>query len=198
MSGEAVSLVLVGVSVALFGRLYCSVVCPLGIAQDVAHGPLRFLRMKKRLPIVGWIRYSALALFIAGAVMGFTGLVAPYGIFARFVTVGIAREGEPSAALVAWSVALFAFALLMVAFRARWWCNQICPVGTFLGIFSRFAVFRPRIDESRCVKCGLCARECDKGAIRVRDDRSVAIDHSLCIACFDCKGSCRKEALKWR
>ena len=159
--------------------------------------PVKFFRLKG-LPIVGWVRYAVLAVFVIGAILGFTGLIAPYGIFVRFLTVGVMREGDPSVALVVWALALFAFVLVMALFRARWWCNQVCPVGTFLGLFSRFAVFRPRIDGVKCVKCGLCAKACDKGAIRVRDDKSVAIDHSKCVVCLDCKGSCRKEALKWR
>ena len=196
MSGEVVLLALEVVSVFFFGRLYCAVVCPLGIVQDMVRAPFRFLRLK-RLPIVGWVRIVALALFVVGAVLGFTGLVAPYGIFGRFVTIGVVREGDPSVALVSWAVGLFAFVLLITAFRARWWCNQICPVGAILGVISRFAVFRPRIDESKCIKCGLCAKACDNGAIRVQDDRSVTVDQSLCVVCFDCMGSCRKEALKW-
>ena len=35
MAGAALELLVIAVSVALFGRLYCSVVCPLGVAQDV-------------------------------------------------------------------------------------------------------------------------------------------------------------------
>ena len=44
MAGELLALVLIAVSVALFGRLYCSVVCPLGIAQDVARFPKKTTR----------------------------------------------------------------------------------------------------------------------------------------------------------
>ena len=197
MAGELLALALIAVSVALFGRLYCSVVCPLGIAQDVARFPFGFLRMKG-LRIVAWIRYAVLALFAAGAAFGFTGLIAPYGIFGRFLSSAVMRIGNPPVVVVVWAAGLFAFVVLMTMFRARWWCNQVCPVGTFLGLFSRFAVFRPRIDGGKCVKCGLCAKACDKGAIEMRGDRSVVIDYSKCVACFDCKGSCRKGALKWR
>ena len=197
MAGELLVLVPIAVSVALFGRLYCSVVCPLGIAQDVARLPFKFLRING-LRVVSWVRYAVLALFVAGAAFGFTGLIAPYGIFGRFLSSAVMRIGNPPVVVVVWAAGLFAFIVMITAFRARWWCNQVCPVGTFLGLFSRFAAFRPRIDGGKCVKCGLCAKACDKGAIEMRGDRSVAIDYSKCVVCFDCKGACRKEALKWR
>ena len=150
---------------------------------------------------LGWLpRLQLLPAIMAGEVLalGLTGLIAPYGIFARFVTVGVMHEGEPSVALVVWAVALFAFVVCMTAFCGRWWCNQVCPVGTFLGFFSRFSVFRPRIDGDRCVKCGLCAKACDKGVIEATAGKSVVVDSSMCVACFKCKGSCRKGALSWR
>ena len=156
MAGELLALALIAVSVALFGRLYCSVVCPLGIVQDVARIPLGFLRING-LRIVSWMRYAVLALFVVGAAFGFTGFIAPYGIFGRFLSSAVMRLGNPPVVVVVWAAGLFAFIVMMTAFRARWWCNQVCPVGTFLGLFSRFAVFRPRIDGGKCVKCGLCA-----------------------------------------
>ena len=62
MAGELWALTRVAVSVMLFGRLYCLVVCPLGIAQDVARLPFKLLRIKG-LRVVAWMRYAVLALF---------------------------------------------------------------------------------------------------------------------------------------
>jgi len=202
MAGSALTLVALAVSVALFGRLYCSVVCPLGIAQDVVRlcfgrmVPRKGSRPPARPATV--VRYAVLVLFVTGAVFGCTGLIAPYGIFGRFLSVCCLRLGEPTVVALAWSAGLFAFVLAMTFVRARWWCNCVCPVGTFLGLFSRFAVFRVRVDAATCVKCGLCARRCDKGALAVREDKTIAVDPTRCVACFDCVGCCPKEALTWR
>ena len=201
-AGSILVLVGIAVSVALCGRLYCSTVCPLGIAQDVVRLCFGWLFSRKAARPLSrstlLVRLGVLGLFALAAVFGCTGLIAPYGIFGRFMTLCVRRVGEPVAAVTFWAALLFAFVLAMSLVRARWWCNRVCPVGTFLGLFSRFAVFRVRIDAAKCVKCGLCAKRCDKGALAVREDKSIAVDAASCVACFDCAGSCRKEALTWR
>ena len=202
MMGSVACLVILVASVLLFGRLYCSVICPLGIAQDVVRACVAWVLPKRATKpmtaLARAIRFTILAAFLLGVVFGLTGLIAPYGIFGRFLSVGVRRVGEPSAVVVAWSVGLFAFVMAMTLVRARWWCNRVCPVGTLLGLFARFAVFHVRIDGARCVKCGLCAKRCDKGALAVREDRTISVDPSLCVTCGNCVGTCRKEALKWR
>ena len=201
-AGSVLVLVSIAVSVALCGRLYCSVICPLGLVQDFVRFcfgrilPRRTARPISRRAVA--TRLGLLGLFAVGAAFGFTGLLAPYGIFGRFMSLCVRRAGEPAVAVTLWAVLLFAFVMAMSLVRARWWCNRVCPVGTLLGLFSRFAVFRVRIDAAKCVKCGLCAKRCDKGALAVRDDKSIAVDAASCVACFDCAGSCRKEALTWR
>lgn len=203
LAGELVIIVVIAVSVALAGRLYCSTVCPLGIAQDLSRGILGVLHLTRKAPpgasgrLGTAVRHSVLAIFLVSAVLGFTGIVEPYGIFGRFLSSGVMRFAEPPVAVTLWAVGLFGFIVVMTVFRARWWCNQICPVGTFLGFFSRFALFRVRIDAKACVGCGACAKACDKGAI-VKDGGSVTVDHSKCVVCLRCKGSCLKSALKWR
>ena len=78
----------------VFGRLYCSVVCPLGVMQDVV-GWLSRKRKKRRYrfsPEKKWLRYGVLSLFGAGLVLSLlTGigivvqLLAPYSAFGRIV-----------------------------------------------------------------------------------------------------------------
>jgi len=202
MAGALFEIFMLGVSVALFGRLYCSVVCPLGIAQDIVRlcvgwaFPKRFSRPFSRTVIA--VRLAVLGLFVVGAFFGFTGLIAPYGIFGRFLAVGVRRVGEPSVLVFAWAISMFVLVMVLSLVRARWWCNQVCPVGTLLGLFVRWSFFHVRVDEAKCVKCGLCAKKCGKGALAVREDRTIAVDTASYIACFDCVGSCRKGALKWR
>lgn len=202
MTGTVAGLVVLVVSVLLFGRLYCSVVCPLGIVQDVVRVCVAWALPKRPTkPMTALsraVRFAILLAFLVGAVFGLTGLIAPYGIFGRFLTVGIRRVGEPTIAVIAWSVGLFLFVIAMTLVRARWWCNRVCPVGTLLGLVSRFALFHVRVGDAKCVKCGLCAKRCDKGALAVRDDRTIAVDPSLCVTCGNCVGICGKGALKWR
>lgn len=202
MAGAALELLVIAVSVALFGRLYCSVVCPLGVAQDVVRFCVSWALPKRTAKplsrIVRAVRWTVLVLFVLGTAFGLTGLIAPYGIFGRFLSVGIRRVGEPAVVVTVWAIALFALVMATTLVRARWWCNRVCPVGTFLGLFSRWAYFHVRVDAAKCVKCGLCAKRCDKGALSVNGDRSIAVDESQCVSCLDCVGSCRKGALKWR
>lgn len=202
LAGAVFELTALAVLIALFGRLYCSVVCPLGIAQDLVRDCVGWaLPRKPSLAPSAWVRvvrWTVFAVFAAGLGLGLTGLIEPYGIFGRFLTSGVRRVGAPTALVLVWSVGLFVLILGLSLLRARWWCNRVCPVGTLLGLVNRWAVFHVRVDGKACVKCGQCARRCDKGALAVQPDQAIAVDPSLCVDCFDCVGACRKGAVKWR
>ena len=63
----------------LFGRVYCSVICPLGVFQDIVSW-ISGKRKKNRFrysPAISWLRYSMLALFIVALLAGFTAIAAP-------------------------------------------------------------------------------------------------------------------------
>ena len=202
-AGSVLVLAGIAVSVAVCGRLYCSVVCPLGILQDIFRAVVT-LGERWRIPgsrpvrpveriVVGVVRIAVLLAFVASAFFGLFAWLAPYGIFGR--AAASFADGTVTPVKV---MALVQLALILLAtlWRGRFWCNTVCPVGTFLGLFSRFAVFRVRIDRTKCIYCNLCVRACPNGCIPA--DKSKLVDHSRCVSCFDCAGVCGKGALTWR
>jgi ferredoxin len=84
---------------------------------------------------------------------------------------------------------------VMSARRGRLYCNTICPVGTALGLLSRFAAFRITIDKAACTKCGDCLRSCKAQCI---DLRTGSVDASRCVACYNCVGACDERGIRYR
>lgn len=208
----------------VFGRVYCSVLCPLGVMQD-AFGWLGGKIKRNRF---GWseektlLRYSVLAVFMVCMVIGFapvTTLLAPYGAYARIVHslfkplydllnnylagVAAARGSYAFTEVDIWmrsvTVPVVSAATLVVlgalAMRyGRSYCNTVCPVGTILGLVSRFALLRVRFDKNKCCNCSLCAKNCKSSAI---DFKSGTIDYSRCVVCGDCIEVCAFDALSF-
>ena len=176
----------------LVGRIYCSVLCPLGILQDAGGRLGRFARWIFRRPsrrtaassrVQVIVRYTVLAAFLAAGLCGLgSSWVEPYGIFGR--------------AFVAWpALALVSFIFLLAVFgRGRDWCGWICPVGTFLGLVSKLSPFRIRIDGGRCIGCRKCERGCKTGAISI-EGHGGRVDTSLCVDCFGCMAECPVGAI---
>ena len=183
----------------LVGRAYCSVICPLGVMQDVI-SRISGLRKKKksRFSYSGekkWLRYGILVIFVVALVAGFTplaALLAPYSSYGRMVSSVVSPSLSPVAIVAAVS---FVVVAIMSWLGGRTYCNTICPVGTILGFFSRFALFRPIIDTSKCNSCKRCAKKCKASCIDAKNHR---IDYSRCVACMDCIKNCKHGALTFR
>ena len=193
----AVVIVLI-VLTLIFGRAYCSVICPLGIMQDgISH--ISSMRKGKKArfrwsPEVKWLRYSVLALFIIALVAGLTSvaaLLAPYSAFGRIAT-SLVRPALPTAIIA--GVTLLVVGIL-AWIGGRTYCNTLCPVGTVLSFFSRFSLLRPVIDADKCRNCRACEHKCKASCINIDNHE---IDYSRCVDCFNCLDSCRFGALKYR
>lgn len=193
----AVVIVLI-VLTLIFGRAYCSVICPLGIMQDgISH--ISSMRKGKKArfrwsPEVKWLRYSVLALFIIALVAGLTSvsaLLAPYSAFGRIAT-SLVRPALPTA-IIAGVTLLVVGVLAWIG--GRTYCNTVCPVGTVLSFFSRFSLLRPVIDADKCRDCHACEHKCKASCINIDNHK---IDYSRCVDCFNCLDSCRFGALKYR
>ncbi len=179
----------------LFGRVYCSIICPLGIMQDI-YSWLGGKFKKNRFSYVKehkWLRYTVCAIFVVCLIVGFapvTTLLEPYSNYGRIVTSFYMRNITIS--IIAWVVMLILGVLAFLYGRA--YCNSICPVGTILSFFSRFSLFRVRFNESKCKHCGLCEKNCKSRAI---DSKVGKVDYSRCVVCGDCTAQCKFDALHY-
>lgn len=208
----------------LLGRVYCSVICPLGVMQDIF---ARFGKMAKKnrygySPAKSVLRYTILVIMVLSIALGIgsiTALLAPYSAYGRIVQSLLApvwQWGNNILASLAERMDSYAFyetdvwlrstavmtvavvtlvALGILAWRnGRTYCNTICPVGTVLGLLSRYSFLKPVIDGEKCNGCGLCARNCKAACI---DSKRHSIDYSRCVACMDCIGKCHKGAISY-
>ncbi|MGL4853575.1 MAG: 4Fe-4S binding protein [Phocaeicola sp.] len=207
----------------LLGRFYCSVICPLGLFQDVVS---RLNRKRNKFGYsspLSWLRYGVLALFLAAFVAGigsFVALLEPYSAYGRMAsTLGgpLYAWGNNLLAYLAERADSYAFyetevwmrglgtltiavvTLLVISTLAyrngRTYCNTICPVGTILGFVARFSIYKVRFDVQKCNRCGLCARGCKASCI---DSKSQTVDASRCVSCYNCLGVCKKDALHYK
>ena len=197
--------VIVGITLLtfVFGRIYCSVSCPLGVFQDLvnflstkAHRKPRFSFHKE----LKWVRYIFLAALIAAMAAGvqvFIAIIAPYSAYGRMVSTAVRLFSGASLGAGLAVTAILTFVLLAVCawIWGRDYCNTVCPVGTVLSLFSRFALLRPVIDNDKCVGCRSCEKKCKASCI---DSFNHSIDYSRCVDCFDCIEDCKVGAIKYR
>ncbi len=221
LSGEAWALPVLAfllLLTLLFGRVYCSWLCPLGIVQDLANRAARprpraakgrFLRHRPNHPRLrlcfGLLGFG---LLLSGSV-GLLTWLDPYSIAARGMAAflstllhGLAGAEVPEpdweryAPWMMAAVALgLALPLVLALWRGRLYCNSICPVGALLGLLARPAPCTPHIDAERCGRCAACLRSCKAQAI---DLKSMQVDASRCVACYNCVSGCSKGAMTLR
>ena len=217
-------IVLLVVLTLVFGRIYCSVICPLGVMQDI-FGWFGKKAKKHRYTYsraLSWLRYSVLGVFIV-ALVAHVGvlvqLLAPYSAFGRIATMllqPVWKLGNNLLASIAESMDSYAFyatdvwlkslpvliiaaVTLVVLFILAWrggrtYCNTICPIGTALSLLARFSWLKIHFDTDKCKNCSLCTKNCKASCI---DYNNHTVDYSRCVVCGDCIESCKFGALKY-
>ncbi len=209
LSGSLLCLMFWLLATFVYGRIYCSVLCPLGTAMDCASAGWRVLRRRRRnyryRPPSNAVRMTFLFIAVVFIVMGgsvLPTLLDPYTDYARMVNEFLVRPLGRHADGVRFCMSTFAVAAVVLAGIAgctmkhgRILCNTICPVGTALSVVSARSFFHPDINTDKCIDCGECERVCKAGCIRLTDH---TVDNSRCVVCFDCMAVCPNDAITYR
>ncbi|HIY36845.1 MAG TPA: 4Fe-4S binding protein [Candidatus Paraprevotella stercorigallinarum] len=211
----------------IFGRVYCSVICPMGVMQDV----VTWLggRSKKRRyrfsysPQKRILRFVVLAVFLVTLVAGINSVVAllapysAYGRIAQNILSPVYAYGNNLLAYFAERADSYAF------YRTDVWIRSIPTFVVAVLTFVIVAVMAWRNGRTYCntvcpvgTVLGLVARwswlkpvidteKCNACSLCSRtckasciDFKNHQIDYSRCVACMDCIQTCKHGAISYR
>ena len=209
----------------VFGRIYCSVICPMGIFQDVVSWISKQVNRKQRYGFSRErkiLRYGVLAAVIVAFFLGGTVLLSlldPYSAFGRMV-VNVFRpvymEGNN---LLAWVFNSFGnytfyhtevfvmsmFALIaglltfvIIGFLAWKYGRTWCNTMCPVGTVLGCAS-RYSLWKVRidAEACGSCGLCERKCKASCIDSKSKKIDYSRCVDCYNCLTTCHRHAMKY-
>jgi polyferredoxin len=226
LSSASFGLFFVLVITVLFGRVYCSTLCPLGILQDIVIRIAKRMNRRRRFKYKEQHYILHYSLFVLTGILAFSGSVMLLNLFEPFSNYGriLSNLISPSVVLannalwyilglfgltflipipilhisivsVLTSLSILALVTYLSYNHGRLFCNLLCPAGAFLGLLSRFSVFKIVIDKNNCKECGLCERVCKANCIK---SSSKEIDFAACIGCFNCLDACPTVGMSYK
>lgn len=207
--GVAVCLIFWAAVTLIYGRIYCSTVCPLGTLMDCCSMMWRMiLRRNKAFSYTSPLRRTQFIFLTLGLMSLVSGsallpsIFDPYSAYARIVRefaelLGIRHFESAAFSVCSTGIAFLTFTgILAVSYRrGRLICNTVCPIGTILGTGSRRSFFHIEIDPDACTLCGECERVCKSQCIKLP---IKTVDTSRCVVCFDCTAACPHDAINYK
>jgi ferredoxin len=189
----------------VFGGIYCSVLCPAGIVQELAFKAgkaIRLSRVRYKRGIRYWPLLIAAAITLAMGFAGLANLLDPVGWFGRLTApvVEFSRDmlyGSDYAAgyygIAGLPIILATVLLVLVpVFSGRWFCDRLCPVGAVLGTFASLSRKQIQIDRENCTSCHACEKACPARCI---NSGKREIEAERCVLCLECLDSCPMGAI---
>ncbi len=222
---NVVALVFLVVMTLVFGRIYCSVICPLGIMQDI-FGWLGKKVKKNRYTFskaISWLRYTMLGIMVIAVVAGIGSIVqllAPYSAFGRIATTLLqplykmgnnvlaniseyydnyafydVETGLPNITTVLLIATITLVVLVVLAWRNG---RTYCNTICPVGtLLSFLSRFSFLKIQFNADKCKNCSLCTKNCKAACIDYKNHTVDYSRCVVCGDCIESCKFGALEY-
>lgn len=212
----------------LCGRVYCSVICPLGVMQDIISWIHGKKKKKNRFrfswsPAKNVLRYGILVIFIvmmAAGFMSIAAIIAPYSAYGRIASSLLAPLWQWGNNLLAWfaeRIGSYAFystdvwlkslpvfiiaAVTFIAIFILAWKNGRTWCNTVCPVGSVLGLLS-RVSVFKPVidtdKCRNCGLCGRQCKASCINMKEHEIDYSRCVACFDCLDACSEGAISYR
>jgi NAD-dependent dihydropyrimidine dehydrogenase PreA subunit len=193
-SGTIVILIITLIIALIFRRSFCGLICPFGALQEF-FGIIRKKVFGKRFTIpvnvdkpLRYIKYVVLllTLYFAWRTAGLW--VNPYDPWAAYGHMSAGVESLIDEYLIA--VIILIVILVGSLLYDRFFCKYLCPMGAFYGLVSKLSPSKITRNESTCVSCGICNKNCP---MNIKVSELKEIKSAECINCQSCILSCPKN-----
>lgn len=220
---NVVALVILIAMTLVFGRIYCSIICPLGILQDIIGWVGKKVKKNRYTfsKAVSWLRYTMLGVMVVALVAGIGSIVqllAPYSAFGRIATTLLqplykmgnnvlaaisehydnyafyhTETGVPNITIVLAIACVTLVVLAVLAYRNG---RTYCNTICPVGtVLSFLSRFSWMKIQFDADKCKNCSLCTKNCKAACIDFKSHQVDYSRCVVCGDCIESCKFGAL---
>jgi len=174
------------VLIAIFGRAFCSWICPgrwiFNRGPAVDSKPWKYRAWAQRI--------------IVGGVVG-ASFACKSAVFCVICPAGVACRGAIAAGTggsILPTVGWFGTMLGIEWTTGRSWCRDLCPLGAAFSQISRLnPFFKLKADPNKCIPCTACTKACPEGL-----NISQSTDLSSCTKCFACEAACPRNAVQMK
>ena len=172
----------------VFGRYFCSYICPKGAIQELVFRQRLRVQVPPKLDrVLKYGKYVAAVALIAAP------LVFHYRLFRAIGPFKAIFNLDGSVGLVVF----LGVVLLASVVVGRPFCRYICPIGGLLGLLSFLSPLKIRVDPGLCNACKVCQRVCPVDAIVIDGSETKKISATECLACRECVAVCPKGAIHY-
>ncbi len=222
---NVVALVILIAMTLVFGRIYCSIICPLGILQDIIGWVGKKVKKNRYTfsKALSWLRYTMLGVMVVALVAGIGSIVqllAPYSAFGRIATTLLqplykmgnnvlaaisehydnyafyhTETGVPNITIVLAIACVTLVVLAVLAYRNG---RTYCNTICPVGtVLSFLSRFSWMKIQFDADKCKNCSLCTKNCKAACIDFKSHQVDYSRCVVCGDCIESCKFGALQY-
>jgi len=181
----------------VFGKSFCSWVCPVGFLSELI-GDFgdkismklfkRRLKMPKTLDFpLRSLKYLLLGFFAYSIFFSMTELALKYFLDSSYNVIADVKMYYFFAEISRFSLTVIAVLFVLSIFFRNFWCRYLCPYGALLGIFSLLSPAKIKRNPETCIDCNLCSKACPSF---IKVDKVTTVISDECSTCLSCVDAC--------
>ncbi len=181
----------------VFGKSFCSWICPIGTISEYI-GEFGAKLMQKLfghsvLKIPRWIDYPLRSLkylilaFFSYSIFAMSEKALEQFLYTPYNLMADVKLYDFFANISEFSFIVIAVLFFLSIFIRNFWCRYLCPYGALLGIFSLLSPYKIKRNKNTCIDCELCAKACPQ---RIKVDKVITVVSDECTTCLSCVDVC--------